>query len=335
MKLNYCDEDSEYIPRFGKYLICGGAGFIGSNISKYLISCGKSVTVIDNLSTGAVGNLDNILNLPNFKFIEADLLEYEGLEEEVKSCDFVFNFAAKVGVDLVLSEPTQVIMSNILIANKLCNYCYTHSKPIFLSSSSEVYGKNVRDSLIEEDLSYIASPKLLRWSYSVSKIAEEFIARDFKRKGLQVLIGRFFNIVGPHQNKTYGFVIPKFIHQARNAQNITVYGNGSQRRAFCDIRDLIGGLAALISKFDELALQDDIEYNIGNDTDIDIYSLAQKVINLCKSNSEIRYVHIDEMPEGFDEIPKRLPCIDKIKTATGWQPKYQLNDTLEFILSKC
>lgn len=317
-----------------KYLIIGGAGFIGSHLTLNLLNKGKEVTVIDDLSNGSADNLSNATGNTKFHFIEGNAIDMPAMEMEVEKSDFVFNFAAKLGIDYVLSYPSNVILNNILVSERICRLCLKYGKPLFLSSSSEVYGKKVRDILSEEDLSYIASPKLHRWSYSISKIAEEFIAMDYKRKGLKVLLGRYFNVVGPKQNKSYGFVIPKFIHQAINGEAVTVYGNGTQRRAFCDIRDLLSAIFSLLDKFDELAEMDDVEYNIGNSNHISIEELAEIIIKRCESQSTICHVSEEDLPAGFDEIPKRVPSTEKIKRTTGWQAQYSLNDTLDYILSE-
>ncbi len=315
------------------YLICGGAGFIGSNLCHKLISDGNKVIVVDNFSTGNLENLSKLLHNPNFELHTLSLPEESQFNQIIQKVDVVVHFAARVGVDYAINRPSELMLHNIITTEFIIRKCHEYSKPIFLSSSSEVYGKINAAEFKESDYSYIGHPHLFRWAYSVSKIAEEFIAYDYKRKGLKILIGRYFNFIGKNQNKKYGFVVPKFLEQAKANEELTVYGDGSQRRTFCDIRDGIDAIASLLYNIENLINKEDICYNIGGTKDMTILELAQLIIEFTNSSSGIRFIPNSEMPEGFDEVYVRKPCLERIKSICEWRPQYNIIDTLQYIQS--
>lgn len=313
------------------YLICGGAGFIGSNLCHKLINEGNNVIAVDDFSTGNINNIETLLNNPQFELHNLTLPEESKFNEIIQLADVVVHFAARVGVDYAVNRPTELMLHNIITTEFIIRKCFEFDKPIFISSSSEVYGKLNCSEFKESDYSYIGHPHLFRWAYSVSKIAEEFIAYDYKRKGLKILIGRYFNLIGKNQNKKYGHVVPKFTEQANANEELTVYGDGSQRRTFCDIRDGIDAIATLLYNIDVLVNNEEICYNIGATKDISILELAKLIIELTGSKSGIRLIPESEMPEGFDEVYLRKPCLDRIKSVCDWKPKYDLIDTLQYI----
>lgn len=315
------------------FLICGGAGFIGSNIINNLLKIGHKVIAIDDLSSGNLDNIKHFAQNPNFEFIK-DKFPNTKLEIYFAESDFVIQLASRVGVEIAVKSPTELMTNNLLATAFVISMCHKYNKPIFVSSSSEIYGKYERDDLSENDYSYIGFPSLLRWSYSVSKISEEFITYEFKHKGLKALIGRYFNFIGKNQNNNYGFVVPRFINQALSNNPITVYGDGSQRRTFCDIRDGINGIFSLIDNFSTLCELDNISYNIGGKTDISILELAQVVKLKTSSNSEIIFMNSANLPYGFDEIKKRKPNCSLIYNSTNWEAIYSLEDTLNLLLDE-
>jgi UDP-glucose 4-epimerase len=313
-------------------LVTGGAGFIGSHLSERLIGDGHSVTVIDNFSTGSASNLATLMDSPNFTLVEGSILDVSTLNPLVGKADYVFHLAAAVGVFNIVKFPLNSLLTNIRGTENVLEAAHATNTPVFLTSSSEVYGKNVSDSLKESDDRILGSPVTLRWSYSEAKAIDESLAfAYFIEKQLETRIVRFFNTVGPRQLGAYGMVVPRFVKAALNNQPITIYGNGNQTRCFAHVYDVVDAVIAIA--FAENTIGKVI--NIGNDFEISINDLAKKVIGETGSQSEIAYVpYAEAYGEGFEDMERRVPNIDLIRDLVDWQPKRDLSTMIADITSE-
>ena len=311
-------------------LVTGGAGFIGSHLSEELISLGHSVTVLDSLSTGQFSNLKKVSKNSNFRFVEDSILNSRVLSELVNEVDYVFHLAAAVGVFNIVNKPLESLLTNIRGTENVLEAAHKASIPVFLTSSSEVYGKNISNSLKESDDRILGSPITLRWSYSEAKAIDESLAYAyFVEKQLETRIVRFFNTVGPRQLGAYGMVVPRFIKSALSNEPLTVYGNGNQTRCFAHVYDVIDAVLAIA--FSERTIGKVI--NIGNNYEISIKNLARKIIDETKSKSEIVYVPYDEAyGENFEDMERRVPNIELIKEMVGWVPKRNLSQIIDDIV---
>ena len=309
-----------------KILVTGGAGFIGSHLCERLVNSGHIVTAIDNLSTGRITNLSLLENNESFKLIEGSILDTKILNPLIRDNDYVFHLAASVGVFNIVNNPLASLLTNIRGTENILELAYETKTPVFLTSSSEVYGKNVSDSLKESDDRILGSPVTLRWSYSEAKAIDESLAYAyFLEKGLETRIVRFFNTVGPRQLGAYGMVVPRFVKSALNNEPITVYGDGTQTRCFAHVYDVIDAVTA--SAFADNTIGKVI--NIGNDFEISINRLAQKVIAETDSKSEIVLVPYDEAyGDGFEDMERRVPNIELIRNLVGWKPKRDLSSII-------
>jgi len=304
-------------------LVTGGAGFIGSHLCERLIEDGHLVTALDNFSTGRASNLANLENSPSFVLIEGSILDFETLKPLVEKADFVFHLAAAVGVFNIVNNPLASLLTNIRGTENVLEAAHASNTPVFLTSSSEVYGKNVSDSLKESDDRILGSPVTLRWSYSEAKAIDESLAYAyFIEKKLETRIVRFFNTVGPRQLGAYGMVVPRFVKSALTNEPITIYGDGNQTRCFAHVYDVID--AAIAIAFADNAIGKVI--NIGNDFEISINALAQKIIEETSSKSEIIHVPYEEAyGDGFEDMERRVPNIELINQLVGWKPKRNLS----------
>ena len=311
-------------------LVTGGAGFIGSHLSEELISLGHSVTVLDSLSTGQFSNLKKVSKNSNFRFVEDSILNSRVLSELVNEVDYVFHLAAAVGVFNIVNKPLESLLTNIRGTENVLEAAHKASIPVFLTSSSEVYGKNISNSLKESDDRILGSPITLRWSYSEAKAIDESLAYAyFVEKQLETRIVRFFNTVGPRQLGAYGMVVPRFIKSALSNEPLTVYGNGNQTRCFAHVYDVIDAVLAIA--FSERTIGKVI--NIGNNYEISIKNLARKIIDETKSKSEIVYVPYDEAyGENFEDMERRVPNIELINEMVGWVPKRNLSQMIDDIV---
>ena len=306
-----------------RVLVTGGAGFIGSHLCERLLKDGHSVTVIDNFSTGRASNLSHLEGEANFLLIEGSILNADILKPLVDSADYVFHLAAAVGVFNILNSPLSSLLTNIRGTENVLEAAYATMTPVFLTSSSEVYGKNVSDSLKESDDRILGSPVTLRWSYSEAKAIDESLAYAyFIEKQLETRIVRFFNTVGPRQLGAYGMVVPRFVESAMANEPITIYGHGNQTRCFAHIYDVIDAVLAIAFAENTVGKV----FNIGNDFEISINDLAQKIIVECESKSEIVYLPYEEAyGNGFEDMERRVPNIDLIKKLVGWKPLRDLS----------
>ena len=304
-------------------LVTGGAGFIGSHLCERLVKEGHSVTVIDNFSTGRASNLSNLEGEVNFTLVEGSILDIEILRPLIDSADYVFHLAAAVGVFNIVNNPLASLLTNIRGTENVFEAAFATKTPVFLTSSSEVYGKNISDSLKESDDRILGSPVTLRWSYSEAKAIDESLAYAyFVEKRLETRIVRFFNTVGPRQLGAYGMVVPRFVKSAVTDEPITIYGDGTQTRCFAHVYDVIDAVIAIA--FAENTIGKVI--NIGNDFEISINGLAQKIIAETDSKSEIVYVPYEEAyGDGFEDMERRVPNIDLINQLVGWKPQRDLS----------
>ena len=305
-----------------RILVTGGAGFIGSHLCERLIGDGHRVTVIDNFSTGQVSNLSNLKKVNEFKFVEGSILDTQILTTLVNDADYIFHLAAAVGVFNIVNNPLASLLTNIRGTENVLEAALATNTPVFLTSSSEVYGKNISNSLKESDDRILGSPVTLRWSYSEAKAIDESLAYAyFMEKQLETRIVRFFNTVGPRQLGAYGMVVPRFVKSALANEPITVYGDGNQTRCFAHVYDVIDAVISIAFAANTVGKV----INIGNDFEISINGLAQKVIAETGSTSEIVYVPYEEAyGDGFEDMERRVPNIDLINKLVGWKPNRDL-----------
>jgi UDP-glucose 4-epimerase len=315
-----------------RILVTGGAGFIGSHLCERLMSEGHIVTAIDNFSTGRSANLSNLFGVKGFELIEGSILDVGTLNSLVQKSDYIFHLAAAVGVFNIVKYPLNSLLTNIRGTENVLEAAHATNTPVFLTSSSEVYGKNVSDSLKESDDRILGSPITLRWSYSEAKAIDESLAYAYHvEKQLETRIVRFFNTVGPRQVGAYGMVVPRFVKAALSNEPITIYGDGNQTRCFAHVFDVVDAVIALA--FAENTVGKVI--NIGNDYEISINNLAKKIIDETGSKSEITYLpYADAYGEGFEDMERRVPSLDLIRDLVGWQPKRDLSTMIADISSE-
>ena len=305
-----------------RILITGGAGFIGSHLSEQLISIGHQVTVLDSASTGRLSNLSGIMHSPHLKVVEGSILDTSVLNPLIKDADYVFHLAAAVGVFNIVNNPLASLLTNIRGTENVLEAAHDSNTPVFLTSSSEVYGKNTADSLKESDDRILGSPVTLRWSYSEAKAIDESLAYAYYvEKNLETRIVRFFNTVGPRQLGAYGMVVPRFVNAALNNEPLTIYGDGTQTRCFAHVYDVIDAVVDIAFARNTIGKV----INIGNNFEISINDLAKRIIHETGSQSKIVYVpYAKAYGDGFEDMERRVPNIDLIKELVGWQPKRDL-----------
>ena len=306
-----------------RILVTGGAGFIGSHLCERLISDGHNVTVIDNFSTGRAANLATLESSKEFKLVEGSILDTATLNPLIEASDYVFHLAAAVGVFNIVNNPLASLLTNIRGTENVLDAANATKTPVFLTSSSEVYGKNISDSLKESDDRILGSPVTLRWSYSEAKAIDESLAYAyFIEKQLETRIVRFFNTVGPRQLGAYGMVVPRFVKAAIANEPIAIYGDGNQTRCFAHVHDVIDAVLAIAFAGNTIGKV----INIGNDYEISINDLAKKIIDETGSKSEMVYVpYAEAYGDGFEDMERRVPNIDLINQLVGWKPKRNLS----------
>ncbi|HAJ35407.1 MAG TPA: nucleoside-diphosphate sugar epimerase [Chloroflexi bacterium] len=307
-------------------LITGGAGFIGSHLADLFLEQGHTVFVIDNLSTGRLQNLQHLNHHPRFHFARADILNEPVLDRIMSQCQIVVHLAAAVGVKLIVDRPVHTIETNVMGSEVVLHTALRYGCRVLLASTSEVYGKGTRFPFNEADDVLLGPTDKSRWAYAASKMIDEFLGLAyFQEYGLPVVPFRLFNTVGPRQTGHYGMVIPRLMSQAIRNEPLTVYGDGSQSRCFCDVQDVVGAIAGLAMHPDAPGKL----FNIGNTEEISILELAKMIRDTAKSKSEIRLVpYADAYPSGFEDMQRRIPDISRINMLLGWNPKISLREVL-------
>lgn len=309
-----------------RVLITGGAGFVGSHLVDALLARGDQVTVLDDLSTGRHDNIRDHLGNPNFEFVLGSILNDAVVDDVVRRSDVVMHLAAAVGVELIVGRPLESLATNIRGSEIVLEKCHKYGRKVLVTSTSEIYGKNDSDLLSEDDDRILGSPLKTRWSYSEAKAIEEVLAYSYWReKGLPVVIVRLFNTVGPRQVGHYGMVVPRFVEQALKGVPITVYGDGTQRRCFCHVADVV---AALLGLVDSREAEGQV-FNVGANEEISIAGLAERVTEQLNSDSSIvKVTYDDAYEEGFEDMPRRVPNTAKVRGLLGWAPQRDLTDII-------
>lgn len=313
-------------------LVTGGAGFIGSHLVEHHLAKGDSVHAVDDLSTGAEANITPFLGHPKFHFDQADILTWPGLEKAAAWADRIYHMAAVVGVYRVLSEPIKVLATNVAGCERLLRAVHAGgwNPQVLIASSSEVYGSGANSNFREDSDLIIRSGAQSRWNYAISKLTDEALGLSYARKyGLQISIIRFFNTIGPRQKGRYGMVVPRFIEQALAGRPITIFGDGSQTRSFCDARDTVEFLDAIGNN---AATAGEI-INVGNDREISIRELAELVRERAHSQSPLEFVpYLEAYGEQFEDMPYRRPNLEKLFRLTEYRHRWKLEDTLDDLI---
>jgi UDP-glucose 4-epimerase len=308
-------------------IVTGGAGFIGSHLVERLIGAGHLVTVIDDFSSGSIDNLKSVADDPRFRLARGKVSELAELDALVEGAREIYHLAAAVGVERVIQSPIQTILTNLGETERILAAAGPRGVPVLLASTSEVYGKSTKSAFSEEDDLLIGPPHFARWSYACSKLMDEFLAMAYAReRQLPVIVARLFNTVGPRQTGRYGMVLPRFIAAAKSGLPLVVYGDGTQTRCFCDVADTTEALIRLMA----IPTARGEVFNVGNDFEISIRDLAERVIQQLGSSSRIELLSYDQAyAPGFDDMIRRRPNVDKCANLTGFRPATTLERIIE------
>ncbi|MGA2658573.1 MAG: GDP-mannose 4,6-dehydratase [Verrucomicrobiota bacterium] len=312
-------------------LITGGAGFIGSHLAERLIAAGQQVTVLDDLSTGRYENIVGLEKEPRFRFVKDTVMHLEVLEMLARECDQIFHLASAVGVKLIMERPVQTIESIFQGTTAVLEVAARYRKRFLLTSTSEVYGKS-EDVPFREDGDRLEGPtQKHRWAYAAAKALDEFLAlAHWKESRLPVVVVRLFNTVGPRQSGQYGMVLPSFVTAALQGRELIVHGDGSQRRCFCHVSDVVEALAGLM----ECPRAAGEVFNAGNQEEVSIRELAELVVRKTASRSPIRLIPYEQIyGRGFEDMQRRVPSIEKIHSLIGWQPRCSLDRMIEDVIA--
>jgi UDP-glucose 4-epimerase len=315
-------------------LITGGAGFVGSHLVERHLANGDQVYVVDNLSTGSLANLDAFRGRTAFRSIDADILHWSGLDHAVAWADRIYHMAAIVGVKKVLEDPVAVMASSTTGTERLLRAIQNGGRnpQVVIASTSEVYGCNTKSSFAETDDIVLPSAGRLSWVNAVAKVADEFLALSYSREhGLNIVVARLFNSIGPSQAAHHGMVVPSFVRQAISGQPLTIYGEGQQTRCFCDVRDTVVALDQLAGcpeAWGEVV-------NVGNDQEISIRGLAELVVRRANSGSPLHFIPgKDAYGEEFEDVAHRRPELNKLRALTGFAPTWTLSETLDDLIDR-
>jgi UDP-glucose 4-epimerase len=310
-------------------LITGGAGFLGSHLAEALLKEGHEVLVLDDLSTGNVTNIQHLKESGRYRYWIDTLTNRSLLAELVDESDLVFHLAAAVGVRLIVESPVRTIETNVNGTELVLKAANKKKKPVFIASTSEVYGKSTQVPFREDDDVVLGRSTKGRWSYAASKLLDEFLALSYwKEKKLPVFVVRFFNIVGPRQSSRYGMVLPNFVSQAMSGEDVTVFGTGKQTRCFCYVGDAVQAIMQLVQRPEAVGEV----FNIGNNMEISIEDLAHRVITRLGSKSTIRRITYEiAYEEGFEDMQRRVPSLEKIARLIGWQPVTSLDACIDLV----
>lgn len=311
-----------------RYLITGGAGFIGGHLTEALLADkNNEVVIIDNLSTGLISNLASVIDDQRCQFVESDIVSMENMDDYVKDVDVIYHLAAAVGVELVVNEPAQTIVTNVHGSENVINAAVKFDKRIIIASTSEVYGKSFKEKFSETDDLLIGCPTHSRWSYACSKLLDEFyLMAHYNSHQLKGTVARFFNTVGPRQTGKYGMVVPRFVASALEGKDLSVYGSGTQSRCFCHVFDTVRALVALANCPESHGGI----YNIGSHHKVSIEELANLIIKQLDSSSKILKVSYEEAyQKGFEDMMQRAPDTAAIEALLGWKAKHSLSDIIK------
>lgn len=313
-----------------KYLITGGAGFIGSHLCELLLRQGHKVVVIDDLSTGRFENIRHLIGNPDFKFVRETVMNEIVLDRLVSDSDIVVHLAAAVGVNLIVEDPVRTMRTNIYGSEAVLTAANRYNSKVLISSTSELYGKNLSVPFKEDDDTIMGPTTNGRWAYATSKSIDEFLGLSYNRQfSLPVVIMRLFNTIGPRQTGQYGMVVPRFVHSALLNEPLQVYGDGNQTRSFTDVADVTRAIYKL-SKTPEAVGQ---VVNIGATEEISIIDLASLVIKLCHSKSGIKIIPYREAyGSGFEDMRRRVPSLEKIHRLINYTPQFSLVETIEKVI---
>lgn len=314
-----------------RYLITGGAGFIGSHLADSLIARGETVTVVDDLSTGSFRNIRQLKGHPQFQYVLESMDNRTLLAELVDEAEVVVHLAAAVGVRLIVESPVRTIETNVHCTELLLEAAAKKKRPVFIASTSEVYGKSTAVPFHEDGDLVMGATTRGRWSYACSKALDEFLAIAYQReKGLPVIVGRFFNTVGPRQTGAYGMVVPSFVRAALAGEPLRVFGDGQQARCFTHVFDAVRALIALL---DEPKAFGGV-FNIGSTEEVTILDLAKRVIALSGSSSPIEFQSYEAAyGEGFEDMSRRVPSLARIEALVGYAPRHTLDDILRSVIA--
>ncbi len=315
-----------------KAFITGGAGFIGSHLSERLVREGWRVSVLDDLSTGSLDNLARVRDADGFSFEEGDVRDADRVAAHTQACDVVIHLAAAVGVQTIMTKPSQSLLANVGGTEAALAAASAYDKPILIASTSEVYGKSAQIPFSEDDDLTLGSPGKIRWSYAFAKAVDECLAVACAHEGkARPIIARFFNTTGPRQTGRYGMVLPNFIDAALAGRPLIVHGDGKQTRSFGHVRDAVEAIVRLIAAPQAIGQI----YNVGNDEEISIGALAQLVCEMTGSRSEIRFIPYDQAyGPGFEDMPRRVPRVSKLEAAIGFRPNTPLRQIIADIIAE-
>lgn len=315
-----------------RYLITGGAGFIGSHLCERLLKDGHQVVVLDDLSTGRESNIRHLIGTAGFQLVRDTVENAQVVNTLMAQCDRVFHLASAVGVQLVVDEPVRTIRTTIHGTEVVLEAAYRFNRPVLITSSSEVYGKGTRVPFNEDDDVVMGSTRHSRWCYAYSKGIDEFLGLAYhKQYGLPVVVVRLFNTVGPRQVGMYGMVLPRFVQAALHGEPLKVFGTGEQSRCFCHVSDVVEALVQLILKQEAYGNV----FNVGSDEEISINDLAQRVINLTGSSSSIeRLTYEQAYGQPFDDMQRRVPDLTRIRNLIGFKPRLNLDEIIQSVITE-
>ncbi len=313
-----------------KVMITGGAGFIGSHLAEAMLGAGHRVLVVDDLSTGSLDNIRHLMGREGFQFVRETVRNPATMAVLVDQCEVIVHLAAAVGVQLIVERPVHTLETNIHGSEVVLDLANKFARRVLVASTSEVYGKSTRVPFREDDDSLLGSTKFTRWSYACSKMVDEFLALAYHDQyGLETVVGRFFNTIGPRQTGAYGMVVPRFVRAALRGEPLLVYGTGRQQRCFCHVADVIDAVQKLLVC--EAAVGEVV--NVGADEPVTIAELARKVIAMTGSSSEVRTISYEEAyGRPFDDMLVRKPDLSKLRRLIGYRPQYSLDQTLQEIV---
>lgn len=311
-------------------LITGGAGFIASHLTEHLLGQGHQVLAVDDLSTGSVDNVRPFLGAPQYHFARASITDAVVLDRLASQAQVIFHLAAAVGVQLIVERPVHTIVTNVIGTEAVLRAALRYGCRVLLASSSEVYGKGSKVPFKEDDDVLIGTTSKSRWAYASSKMVDEFLGLAYQREyGLEVIVCRLFNTVGPRQTGRYGMVVPRLVRQALRNEPLTVYGNGTQSRCFCDVRDVVAAIISLAQHADAPGRV----FNVGSTEEISIKALAQRIQTLTRSASSIVEVPYEQAyAPGFEDMQRRLPDVSRLQRLLGWRAQHTLDDSLRSVI---